>query len=212
MRFLLGCRVEEIVRAGRRATEVRTSQGSLQADLYVIAAGVQSPGLGRALGIDVPVQPVRGYSISARVRGANRAPVRSITDTYRKTVYAPIGDRLRVAGFAEVGAHANGSGPAPIRADRIASLVQDLDVLFPGVCDLDDVHPWSGARPVTPTGLPLIGRTRVENLMLNVGQGALGFTLAAGSAHLLADLVAGRTPSIPSEYYDPMANARGSRA
>jgi D-amino-acid dehydrogenase len=206
VRFMLGCAVEKVVRSGSRATEVVTGQGSLQADLYVLAAGVQSPLLARPLGINVAVQPVRGYSISARVRSDNRAPVRSITDTYRKTVYAPIGERLRVAGFAEVGVAANGAGPAPVRADRIEVLKQDLEAIFPDVCEMEDVRPWSGMRPVTPTGLPFIGRTRVDNVFLNVGQGALGFTLAAGSAHLLSDIVAGRTPAIPAEFYDPITN------
>jgi D-amino-acid dehydrogenase len=204
VRFMLGCAVERLVRSGSRVTEVVTARGPVRADLYVLAAGVQSPSLARALNISVPVQPVRGYSISARVRFDNRAPVRSITDTYRKTVYAPIGDRLRVAGFAEVGVAANGAGPAPVRADRIEVLKQDLAAIFPDVCEMEDVRPWSGMRPVTPTGLPFIGRTRVDNLLLNVGQGALGFTLAAGSANLLSDIVAGRAPSIPAEFYDPM--------
>lgn len=196
VRFALGSAVERLIVERGRIVGARTAQGTIEADLYIVCAGAQSRALGRVAGIDIPVQPVRGYSISPRVRSANQAPVRSITDSYRKTVYAPIGDRLRVAGFAEIA-----GTDRQLRQDRVASLVRDLDTVFPGVCDLEDVQPWSGLRPLTPSGVPIIGATRVHNLMLNLGQGALGFTLASGSAHLLADIVAGRRPAVPAESY-----------
>ncbi|HEX3347564.1 MAG TPA: FAD-dependent oxidoreductase, partial [Acetobacteraceae bacterium] len=194
--FRLGADVRGFEMSGRRIAALRTTGEQVSGDLYVLATGAQSGAVGRLAGVRIAVQPVRGYSITARVRGGNRAPVRSITDSDRKTVYAPLGDTLRVAGFAEIG----GTASAGTRAD---SLVRDLDALFPGVCELEDVNPWSGLRPLTPTGLPLIGPTRVENLYLNVGQGALGFTLAAGSARLLSDLIAGRATAIPREPYAP---------
>lgn len=180
-----------VLRQGRVAA-LETNAGALEADAYVLAAGAQAAALGRMAGLSLPVQPLRGYSITARLRpGGNRAPVRSITDAARKTVFAPLGDTLRVAGFAELGWHT--AIPAPA---RIASLAASLAETFPDACETTDLQPWCGLRPATPTGLPLIGRSRVDNLLLNVGHGALGFTLAAGSARLLADLVAGRAPQV----------------
>jgi D-amino-acid dehydrogenase len=196
VKFALGRSVAGLRREGRRLAALRTDAGEMDADLFVLCAGWASAGLGGGGGVRVPVQPMRGYSISPQVRDSNRAPVRSITDSARKTVYAPIGDRLRVAGFAEI----DGSDRT-IRPDRIAALTEEVTALFPGACALDDVRPWAGLRPVTPTSVPVIGRTRLDNLAVNAGQGALGFTLAAGSARLLADIVAGRPSAIDQEPY-----------
>ena len=172
--------------------------GRIEGDLYVLAAGTESRALGRQAGLAVPVQPIRGYSISAPVLASNRAPVRSITDTARKTVYAPLGDRLRVAGFAEIGG--TGDAALPTRAESLSRALQEI---FPGACATADLRPWAGLRPATPSALPQIGPSRVGRLMLNLGHGALGFTLSAGSATLLADLVAGRVPPISAADYAP---------
>ena len=188
----LGVTVPRVVIQQGHVTALDPSEGALEADLYVMAAGPGTQTLGRGAGVQLSIQPVRGYSITAAVRHSNLAPVRSITDLYRKTVYAPLGGRLRAAGFAEIGGAAT-----ELRADRIAGLVERVATTFPGACDLDEVHPWAGRRPATPTDLPRIGRCQVGNLLVNAGQGSLGFTLAAGSARLLADLVAGRAPAVP---------------
>jgi D-amino-acid dehydrogenase len=204
--FALGTRVDGLAVAAGRVTALRTSLGPMDADLYVLAAGSGSRGLGRGARLSLPVQPIRGYSISARIKDANRAPVRSITDTARKTVYAAIGGHMRAAGFAEVTA-----GGPELQPRRIATLLADLQATFPGLCEVEDVQPWSGLRPATPTGLPVIGPTRTENLLVNVGHGALGFTLAAGSGKLLADLVAGRPTSIRAADYAPPGTAPALR-
>jgi D-amino-acid dehydrogenase len=196
--FRLGTDVWRIVLEGGRVRAVETSAGALEADLYVLAAGPGSRALGRAAGVRTNILPIRGYSISPAVRQSNLAPVRSITDTYVKTVYAPLGGALRVAGFAEIA----GEG-TEIRPDRIATLSANVGRTFPGACALDDLHPWAGLRPSTPWDMPAIGRSRVENLMLNLGHGSLGFTLAAGSGRLLADLVAGRTPGVNAAHFAP---------
>jgi D-amino-acid dehydrogenase len=181
-----------------RVRALETSAGALEGDLYVLAAGPGSRALGRAAGVRTNILPIRGYSISPSVRQSNLAPVRSITDVQVKTVYAPLGGALRVAGFAEIA----GEG-TDIRPDRIATLSENVGRTFPGACDLDALHPWAGLRPSTPWDMPAIGRSRVENLMLNLGQGSLGFTLAAGSGRLLADLVAGRTPAVNAAHFAP---------
>jgi D-amino-acid dehydrogenase len=194
--FALGTDVQRIETADGRVTGLRTDKGVMEANLYVLAAGVASRLLGRGAGLPVPVQPIRGFSITAPVRNGNLAPVRSITDITRKTVYAPLGESIRVAGFAEVGA--TRTDPLP---ERIAILSQTLAETFPGACALDDLQPWSGLRPATPSDKPVIGRSRLDNLLLNLGHGSLGFTLSAGSARLLADIVAGRKPGIPEADY-----------
>jgi D-amino-acid dehydrogenase len=194
--FRLGTTVERILLEGGRVTGVQTEAGVLDADLYVLAAGMQSRALGRALGLDLPLQAVRGYSITARMRDGNRGPVRSITDTAHKVVFAPVGDTLRIAGFAEI------DRPVPeLRPARVQTLVAELQAMFPGLCDTAEVAPWSGLRPATPDGVPVIGRSRVENLLLNLGHGGLGLTLATGSARLLADVVAGRQPQVREADY-----------
>lgn len=187
-----------LVQTARHIDGVDTSNGRFTADLYILAAGTGSSDIARAVGSPVPVQPIRGYSISAPVRASNRLPLRSITDTARKTVYARLGERMRVAGFAEIGTR-----HAPDLAARAASLSADLHAIFPGACNKTDLQPWVGLRPATPTGVPLIGPSRIDNLWLNLGQGALGFTLAAGSASLLCDLLAARTPLIVASDYAP---------
>jgi D-amino-acid dehydrogenase len=196
--FMLGTHINEIATTRGRVVGLRTAQGSLEADLYVLAAGPGSRTLAGPASVRLPIQPVRGYSITAQVRPGNAAPVRSITDIYRKTVYAPLGSALRVAGFAEI----SGRGTA-LRPDRVAVLTRTLEETFPGVCDMSDVQPWCGLRPATPRDLPVIGRSRLDNLLLNVGHGSLGFTLSAGSGRLLADIVAGRPTAIPAEPYAP---------
>jgi D-amino-acid dehydrogenase len=193
--FLLGTAAELAMENGRVAG-VDTAQGRVTGDLYVVAAGTGSRGLARQVRQPAPVLPVRGYSISAPVLASNRAPVRSITDSARKTVYAPLGDRMRTAGFAEIG------GPDERHVDaRIATLSTELQAIFPGACATTDLQPWIGQRPLTPTCVPMIGPTRIENLFFNIGQGKLGFTLSCGSAALLADLVAGRKPAVEAADY-----------
>ena len=194
--FRLGTEVRRIVVEAGQVRGVETSGGALEADLYVLAAGPGSRALGRGAGVRSNILPIRGYSISPAVRQSNLAPVRSITDTHVKTVYAPLGGALRVAGFAEIA----GEG-TEIRPDRIATLATNVDRTFPGACALDDRRPWAGLRASTPWDMPVIGRSRVENLMLNLGHGPLGFTLAAGSGRLLADLVAGRTPAVNAAHF-----------
>lgn len=196
--FRLGTTVERLELESGRVRALRTSAGALEADLYILAAGPGSRKLARGTGQRTNILPIRGYSISPAVTKSNLAPVRSITDTHVKTVYAPLGGALRVAGFAEIA----GEG-TEIRPDRIATLAANVAATFPGACNLDDLHPWAGLRPATPPDMPAIGPTRVSNLWFNLGQGSLGFTLAAGSARLLADLVAGRTPAVNAGYFAP---------
>jgi D-amino-acid dehydrogenase len=194
--FRLGTEIREVRTERGRVVGLETAAGAMEAELYVLAAGIGSVMLAREAGLRVPVQPIRGYSITAPVRNGNLAPTRSITDIARKTVFAPLGGAVRAAGFAEIGGRQAAIPPA-----RIATLTEALSATFPGACALDDVKPWAGFRPSTPTDVPAIGPSRLDNLWVNLGHGSLGFTLSAGSGRLLADLVAGRAPAIPAEDY-----------
>ena len=173
-----------------------TDQGPLRANAYLLAAGVGSPALALTAGIHLPIYPLKGYSITVRPASEAVRLRTSITDARRKVVFAPIGDRVRVAGFVEIGAEGNEIPPA-----RISALLDAArEVLGYAVID-GDIRPWAGQRPATPSGRPIIGRTPVEHLYLNVGHGALGWTLAAGSARLICDAVSGRTPTIDVKPY-----------
>ena len=190
VQFLLGAELQKVVRQGTRIDAVQTTAGTVQADQFVLALGSASAGLARQLGLRLPVYPLKGYSITLDIADApHAAPRVSVTDAARKVVFARIGGRLRVAGMAELVGH-----DSRIPPERIQSLLNTARTLFPECAAVGDVHPWTGMRPATPTGLPLAGRHAQgpDNLLLNTGHGALGFTLAFGSAQVLADALLGR--------------------
>lgn len=169
----------------------------LHADAYVLALGSFTPVLTRPLGVACPVYPAKGYTATLSVRDAVAAPVVGLVDKAARVVIARLGDRLRVAGAAEIGGYARALNTA-----RCNQLVERVRALFPSAVDFDNVQFWSGLRPATPSTVPLMGRTRLHNLYLNTGHGPLGWTLGAGSGRVLADLVSGRTPDIDFPFLD----------
>lgn len=192
VRFELGQEFHAFERSGSRVTAVRTRQGAYSADACVIAAGTGAAGLLAGVGIRLPIYPVKGYSINVGVDGNAVVPMVSVTDFKHKVVYAPIGTHLRVAGMADiVGADER------IEPDRIATLIGETREVFGNWVDDASITPWTGMRPATPTGRPIIDTAGADNLWLNVGHGALGFTLAAGCARVLSDRMGGRAPAIP---------------
>lgn len=160
----------------------------IEAGHFVVATGPGTGHLLAPLGLRLPIEPIKGYSVSLPVLNASQAPHVSITDTARKLVYAPLGNRLRVAGFAELG-----GWDLSIRESRIDALCDAVKATFPGACSFDDPQPWAGLRPATPSGRPLVGATRWSNLWVNAGHGALGLTLAPGSAALLSRMMSNAT-------------------
>ncbi len=196
--FMLETEVRGFDIRGKRLAAVRThtrhGPGSVEADAFVLAAGSASHRLGRPLGVSLPVYPLKGYSITVDVGSSSDAPHVNVTDSARKVVFARIGSRLRVAGMAELVGH-----DADIPSARIETLEAATRSVFPdampkmprsGAGDVIDrvaLHPWTGMRPATPTGLPIVGRQAgaPENVLFNVGHGALGFTLSFGSARVL---------------------------
>ncbi|EJE52313.1 glycine/D-amino acid oxidase, deaminating [Acidovorax sp. CF316] len=186
------------------------TQQRIAFDACVVAAGAQTPGLLRPLGVggSVSIQPLKGYSIDVAAGHIVRMPATSLTDTATKTVFAPLGTgptrRLRVAGFAELVGQ-----DTRIDHGRIALLVDSVRQLFGLRGTPGDVRPWAGLRPATPTGLPCIGRAGgLRNLFVNSGQGALGFTLAFGSAERLAAHFEGKAPA--SHFSSSAALAAGN--
>ena len=179
---------------GVESVEVSDAQGrhsALRADAYVVCLGSYGPRLVAPLGERLPIYPVKGYSITASLLDPARAPSVSLTDESRRIVCSRLGDRLRVAGTAEL----NGFDTR-IRSERIRPILEWVNNRFPGAIDEQRVEPWAGLRPATPGNLPVIGRGRAPNLWFNTGHGTLGWTLACGSAAALAELMRGRTPPL----------------
>lgn len=186
--FMPGRRVVRMSTSAGRVRAAITSLGDeVQADAFVLSAGVGTPALARLVGARVAILPLKGYSITSTLSAQGVAPTVNVTDSARKVVFARLGDRLRVAGMVEIG-HASGE----IDPRAIASLRASTESLFPGVVEHAEIAAWSGLRPATPTGLPVIGRLRnaPDNVYFNAGHGALGLTLAFGSARRLVSSMA----------------------
>jgi D-amino-acid dehydrogenase len=169
----------------------------LHADAYVLALGSFTPMITRPLGVPCPVYPAKGYSATFALRDAAAAPQVGLVDPEARIVMARLGDRLRVAGTVEIGGYSRALNTA-----RCNQLMERARTLFPSALDFDNVQFWSGLRPATPSGVPLIGRTRLRNLYLNTGHGPLGWTMGAGSGRALADLVSGRSPGVDFPFLD----------
>lgn len=175
--------------ADARVFDAAGRAGVLRADAFVLAAGSYSPQLARLLGIRLPIYPVKGYSVTVPIIAPDRAPHLSLTDESRRVVCSHLGDKLRVAGTAEL----NGYDLAP-NPTRSAALIDWLETHLPGATDASRAEHWCGLRPTTPSNVPLIGHTAIDNLFLNTGHGTLGWTLACGSGHALADIVTHQRP------------------
>ena len=189
--FRFATSVRALLREGDRIVAVRTDTGDLKADAFVVALGSYSPGLLRPLRLRLPVYPVKGYSLTAPIHAAERAPQSTLLDETYKIAITRLGDRIRVGGMAEI----SGFGLGPDNRRR-RTLAHSLQTLFPEAADMSRVKFWAGLRPMTPDGTPVVGPTPLANLFLNTGHGTLGWTMACGSARVLADLISGKPPEI----------------
>ena len=198
VRFLREATVDSLEVKGGRAVAACLGSERLEADAFVVSLGSYSPRLLRPLGISIPVYPLKGYSITIVLppQLAAQAPSVSLTDEAHKLVVSRLGERLRVAGTAELTGY-----DTSINEARCAAIVERVGRLFPALAAARDIEYWAGLRPATPTNVPAIGRTRVANLFLNTGHGTLGWTLAAGSGRALADLVSGRKPGVDFRFH-----------
>lgn len=189
--FALDTRIERLEADGDRIGRVYTDKGAMSADACVLACGSYSPLMLRPLGIDLPVYPVKGYSVTLPLMDAGAAPAGSVTDTTYKVVITRLGDKLRGAGTAELTGY-----DLSLRPSRLAAIQHVLADLFPGAGDPARAQPWCGLRPMTPDNPPVLGATPYKNLFLNTGHGTLGWTMACGSGKILADIVSGRPADI----------------
>ena len=167
-------------------------------DAVIVCGGIDSAALLRPLGLQIPLAAIYGYSISAPIREPLNAPRSGLMDERYKVAISRLGNRIRVAGSAEIGGL-----PGTKRASSIETLYKVLQDWFPGAAQLANtsagVQEWKGARPMLPDGPPLIGATGIPGVWINLGHGASGWALACGSAKVLADLMAGRVPEIDIE-------------
>ena len=197
--FRFGTAIEGLERSGGKVSGVRvgigigtgTASGTLTADAYLVAMGSYSPQLVKPLGIDLPVYPVKGYSITVPIIDAKFAPESTIMDETHKVAVTRLGDRIRVGGTAELAGFS-----LKLREARRATLNHVVTDLFPKGGDVSRAEFWCGLRPMTPDGTPILGGTPVANLYLATGHGTLGWTMAAGTGRVMADLISGRKTDI----------------
>jgi D-amino-acid dehydrogenase len=193
--FRFGVEVHGFTTSNNRITAVQLAGEQLASDAIVLAAGCTSRQLGQLLGLDLPVYPVKGYSITVPLQNTDAAPRSTVMDETYKIALTRFDHRLRVGGMAEIAGHNKTISP-----ERIATLKRVAHDLFPAAGDLKLASEWTGLRPMTPDGTPIIGPTALDNLWLNTGHGTLGWTMACGSAKVLADQIVGQRPDIASEH------------
>jgi D-amino-acid dehydrogenase len=189
--FRFDTAIHGLKQEGGRIAGVQTDKGELRADAYVVALGSYSPLLLRPLGIRIPVYPVKGYSITVPIDNPAGAPESTVMDETHKVAVTRLGERIRAGGTAELAGYS-----LRLRTARKQTLDFVVSDLFGAGGDVTRGEFWTGLRPMTPDGTPIVGATSYRNLFLNTGHGTLGWTMAAGSARVIADVVSGRRADI----------------
>jgi D-amino-acid dehydrogenase len=192
--FRFGVNIKRLVCDTRGVTAVDTDAGLVSADTYLVALGSYSARLLAPCGMRIPVYPVKGFSITVPIGDAAKAPESTIMDETHKIAVTRLGDRIRVGGTAQLSGF-----DLSLNDRRRRTLEFVVDDLFPGAGDVRNAQFWTGLRPMTPDGTPIVGPTRVPNLWLATGHGTLGWTMAAGTGRLLTDWMAGRPTEIDVE-------------
>jgi D-amino-acid dehydrogenase len=185
--------IDALAMAGGRISGVKCGSEMVRADAFVVALGSYSTKFLSDI-VKIPVYPLKGYSITAPIVNAAAAPVSTVLDETYKIAITRFDDRIRVGGMAEVVGF-----DKSLREARRETLEMCVNDLFPGGGDTAKASFWTGLRPMTPDGTPIVGRTPVSNLFLNTGHGTLGWTMSCGSGQLLADLISGKQPAIQSD-------------
>ncbi len=194
VQFRFAERVVEITRARNRITGMRTAKEILTADTYLLAAGSFSALWASQLGFRLPVRPAKGYSITVSMDSFGERPRVPIVDDSLHAALVPVGNALRVAGTAEFTGY-----DVTVNPRRIANLLELFERVYPQLAAAareTDVQPWCGLRPLTPDGMPIVGRSPLENLFLNTGHGPLGWSMACGSGKAVADIITGAPTDI----------------
>jgi D-amino-acid dehydrogenase len=183
--------IERIDHESGRVRRVVTDKGPLEADAYVLALGCYSAPVGRAIGLDLPICPVKGYSVTLPIEGRNNPPTLSGVDEDSLFAFANYGDRVRMTGIAELAGYDWSHRPEDFR-----TILAAARQLFPDAGNYERAEYWAGLRPKTPDNLPFIGPTPYKNLWPDSGHGHMGWTWACGTARIVADLMAGKRPDI----------------
>jgi len=196
VQFLMSHTVTALRDAGGRIDHVEATDAEgrfqrVRADAYVLAMGSLSPLYAQPLGISLPIYPAKGYSVTMPVKDASMAHQVSLTDDEYKLVFSRLGDRLRIAGTAELNGY-----DRDLNRVRCEAIVRRVEQLFPGAGDSTQAQFWTGLRPATPSNVPIIGRSKLPNLFLNTGHGTLGWTHSCGSGQSIARIVSGLKPEV----------------
>ncbi|OTG87814.1 D-amino acid dehydrogenase [Acinetobacter sp. ANC 3832] len=194
--FMFNTHIKGIEQDGDKITGIILKDDTkVTGDAYVMATGSYSHEMLQQLNIDAPVYPLKGYSITTKIIDSQLAPVSTILDESYKIALTRFDDRIRVGGMAELTGF-----DRSLNTSREDTLLMVLQQLFPNASDISDAHFWTGLRPATPDGTPIVGKTKFKNLYTNTGHGTLGWTMSCGSAKLLSDIISGTKPQI--EYDD----------
>ncbi len=207
VKFRYNVAIDRLITAGDEIRGVQCGAEVVTADSYVVALGAYSTQFLKDL-VKIPVYPLKGYSITVPIVNGDAAPVSTILDETYKIAVTRFDDRIRVGGMAEIAGFDLRLNPR--RRETLEMVVNDL---FPGAGNTAEASFWTGLRPMTPDGTPVVGRTGLRNLFLNTGHGTLGWTMSCGSAQLLADLISSRRPAILADdlgvsRYQPEASQR----
>jgi len=189
--FKFNTTVKKLISENDRIHNVITDRGNFKADAFILAMGSFSPKLAKPLGIYLPIYPVKGYSITIPVQNNSLTPTGAGIDEHHFLGYARFGDRVRFTSIAEISDYSTAHSPSDF--EFIINAAKDL---FPKAGDFSSAEYWAGLRPMTPEGIPILGRSKFENLYFNTGHGHLGWTMACGSAKIVADLIGGRETEI----------------
>ncbi|MFP6744479.1 MAG: FAD-dependent oxidoreductase, partial [Alphaproteobacteria bacterium] len=189
--FRFGNTVQGLRAEAGRIAAVVTNKGDIAGDCFVMALANESPLVLKGLGYRLPIYPIKGYSLTLNTAGHNGAPTVPVIDEEYLVAFTRIGERLRVTATAEFAGY--DTSFKPVNFEPMTKVAREL---FPGGGDYDSPSHFACLRPMTPDGPPVIGRCRHDNLIFNTGHGHIGWTMAAGSARIAADLVSGKTPDI----------------
>ena len=186
--------IEKIEKVGSQLKRVFTSKGDFQADIYILSLAAYSSFIAQMAGDYLPVYPIKGYSFTVPIKDREKAPVHGGIDEDNMLAFSLMGDKIRFTSVAEICGFDTSHKPSDF--EHIVELAHSL---FPGAFDFSKIQYWAGLRPMTPNGSPIFGTGKIENLFYNTGHGHLGWTMAAGSAKITADLIAGVYPEINLE-------------
>ncbi len=199
--MMMGTQVTGFIRSGTRLEGIKTDGGDIRADVLVLAGGHWSPDLARTLGVDLPIRPVKGYSITHDLPQWQEGPKIPVVDDDLHVAVTPMGDKIRFVGTAEFCGYDPQVNPACIALVRRSALAiyPQLEPLISGRrAELE----WGGHRPMTPDCLPILGKCGFDNLFLNTGHGYLGWTTGTGTSKAVADMISGRQPALAMTDYD----------